>query len=59
MRQMGSPTIPQDEETSVVFAMPKEAIQRGAAALILPLGKMAGEITAFGRKGPAAAGDYA
>ncbi|MFD1254059.1 Chemotaxis response regulator protein-glutamate methylesterase of group 3 operon [Devosia equisanguinis] len=59
MRQMGSPTIAQDEETSVVFGMPKEAIQRGAAARILPLGKMAGEITAFGRKGPAAAGDYA
>jgi two-component system chemotaxis response regulator CheB len=49
MRQMGSPTVAQDEETSVVFGMPKEAIQRGAALRTLPLPKMAAEITAFGR----------
>ncbi|MEQ8445512.1 MAG: chemotaxis response regulator protein-glutamate methylesterase [Pelagibacterium sp.] len=50
MREMGSPTVAQDEETSVVFGMPKEAIQRGAAGRILPLGKIADEIVAFSHK---------
>jgi len=49
MRQFGSPTIAQDEETCVVFGMPKEAIQRGAAAKVLPLTKIANEITGFAR----------
>lgn len=49
MRQMGCLTIAQDEESSVVFGMPKEAIQRGGAVRILPLNKMAGEITNFAR----------
>ena len=44
MRQAGSRTIAQDEETSVVFGMLKEAIERGAASKVLPLGKVAGEI---------------
>ena len=42
-------TIAQDEESSVVFGMPKEAIQRGAAGKVLPLGRVAGEITTYGR----------
>ena len=50
MRQMGSPTIAQDEASSIVFGMPKEAIQRGAAARVLPLGAMAAEITGHGHK---------
>src|SRR5690606_24747354 len=50
MRQMGSPTIAQDEASSVVFGMPREAIQRGAAGRVLPLARIAAEITAFGRK---------
>ncbi len=50
MRQMGSATLAQDEASCVVFGMPKEAIARGAAGRILPLGKMAGEITTFGRR---------
>ena len=50
MRQMGSLTVAQDEASCVVFGMPKEAIQRDAAVRILPLSKMAGEITTFGRK---------
>jgi two-component system chemotaxis response regulator CheB len=41
MRNAGARTIAQDEETSIVFGMPKEAIERGAAEMILPLGKMA------------------
>jgi len=47
---MGSPTIAQDEASCVVFGMPKEAIQRGGADRILPLSRMAGEITTHGRK---------
>jgi two-component system, chemotaxis family, protein-glutamate methylesterase/glutaminase len=50
MRQMGSPTIAQDEASCVVFGMPKEAIARGGASRVLPLSKMAGEITAFARR---------
>ena len=53
MRQMGSLTLAQDEATCVVFGMPKEAIQRGAAVRTLPLSKMAGEIVTFGRKAAA------
>jgi two-component system chemotaxis response regulator CheB len=44
MRQAGSRTVAQDEESSVVFGMPKEAIERGAAMKVLPLAKVAGEI---------------
>jgi two-component system chemotaxis response regulator CheB len=54
MRRMGSPTIAQDEETSVVFGMPKEAIARGAAAKIIPLSRVAGEIVVFGNQHRAA-----
>jgi two-component system chemotaxis response regulator CheB len=49
MKTMGSLTIAQDEESSVVFGMPKEAIERGAAAKVLGLNKIAGEITAIHR----------
>ena len=41
MRQAGAHTIAQDRETSVVFGMPREAIEIGAAIEILPLGEMA------------------
>ena len=37
MRQAGSPTIAQDEATSVVWGMPGEAVQIGAAVEELPL----------------------
>jgi two-component system chemotaxis response regulator CheB len=46
MKEAGAHTVAQDEETSIVFGMPKEAIQRGAARKVLPLGKMAAEIMA-------------
>jgi two-component system chemotaxis response regulator CheB len=49
MRQAGADTIAQDEATSVVYGMPKEAVKRGAAARQLPLGNMAGAIVTFGR----------
>jgi two-component system chemotaxis response regulator CheB len=52
MRQMGCHTVAQDEDSSIVFGMPKEAIQRGAAVRVLPLARMATEITAFSRNAP-------
>ncbi|MEN6427683.1 MAG: chemotaxis response regulator protein-glutamate methylesterase [Phycisphaerales bacterium] len=41
MRQAGAHTIAQDEQSCVVFGMPKEAIARGGAERIVPLGKVA------------------
>jgi two-component system chemotaxis response regulator CheB len=41
MRQAGSLTIAQDEATSTVFGMPREAIKRGAARIVLPLDRIA------------------
>ncbi|WIJ24762.1 protein-glutamate methylesterase/protein-glutamine glutaminase [Devosia sp. RR2S18] len=49
MRQAGSYTLAQDEESCVVFGMPKEAIQRGAAAKTVPLNRVAGEIGIYAR----------
>lgn len=40
MRKAGSITVAQDEASSVVFGMPKEAIRRGAAAQVLPLSRI-------------------
>jgi two-component system chemotaxis response regulator CheB len=40
MRQAGAATIAQDEETCVVFGMPKEAIRCGAADRVVPLKKI-------------------
>lgn len=44
MKDAGAHTVAQDEATSVVFGMPKEAINRGAALKILPLERLPGEI---------------
>ncbi|MBI4632602.1 MAG: chemotaxis response regulator protein-glutamate methylesterase [Deltaproteobacteria bacterium] len=44
MKQAGASTIAQDEESCVVFGMPKEAIKMGAVDKIVPLDKVAGEI---------------
>ncbi|RXR04385.1 protein-glutamate methylesterase/protein-glutamine glutaminase [Pseudoxanthomonas composti] len=44
MRQAGAHTVAQDEQSSVVFGMPKEAIKRGGVEKILPLNAMAREI---------------
>ena len=43
MKDAGATTIAQDEASCVVFGMPKEAIARGAADLIVPLEKIAAE----------------
>ena len=44
MREGGARTFAQDEASSIVFGMPKEAIARGAADKITPLGSIAREI---------------
>jgi two-component system chemotaxis response regulator CheB len=41
MKTAGAATIAQDEATSVVFGMPREAIERGAADEVLPLPRIA------------------
>lgn len=41
MRECGALTIAQDEATSVVFGMPREAIRRGAAKFVTPLDRIA------------------
>ena len=61
MRRAGAVTIAQDEDSCVVFGMPKEAIARGAALRVVPLDQVAGEImTAAGGEhdtGPADGSD--
>jgi two-component system chemotaxis response regulator CheB len=50
MKAAGSMTIAQDEATSVVFGMPKEAIARGAVERVVPLDHLAAEIMRAGRR---------
>ena len=51
MKEAGAHTVAQDEESCVVFGMPKEAIQRGAVRRTLPLARLAGEIVAYAEGG--------
>jgi two-component system chemotaxis response regulator CheB len=44
MKQAGAKTIAQDEASSVVFGMPKEAIARGCVDRIVPLSQIAAEL---------------
>jgi two-component system chemotaxis response regulator CheB len=44
LRDAGGRTIVQDEATSLVFGMPREAILKGAAEIVSPLDKIADEI---------------
>ena len=44
MKEAGSYNIAQDEESSVVFGMPKEAIKRGGTDIVMPLEKIAMKI---------------
>ncbi|MBN2513235.1 MAG: chemotaxis response regulator protein-glutamate methylesterase [Sedimentisphaerales bacterium] len=50
MRQNGAHTIAQDEETCVVFGMPKEAIAKGGAEVIMPLDKIAEGLLKYARE---------
>jgi two-component system, chemotaxis family, protein-glutamate methylesterase/glutaminase len=47
MKEAGARTIAQDEQTSVVFGMPKEAIKLNAVDKIAPLDKIAATALAF------------
>src|SRR5574340_346267 len=44
MKEAGAVTIAQDEETCVVFGMPKKAIELGAVDRVLPLSAIAGAV---------------
>jgi two-component system chemotaxis response regulator CheB len=44
MRDAGARTLSQDEKTSVVFGMPKEAYERGGAERLVPLNNIAREV---------------
>jgi two-component system chemotaxis response regulator CheB len=44
MKKAGAGTIAQDENSCVVFGMPKEAIKMGAAGKVLPLEQIAAEM---------------
>jgi two-component system chemotaxis response regulator CheB len=47
MKRAGARTLAQDEASCVVFGMPREAIRMGAADRVLPLQKVAAELTAM------------
>ncbi len=55
LKKLGAHTIAQDEATSVVFGMPREAIKLGAADEVLPLDKIAERILVAAKKKSAAA----
>jgi two-component system chemotaxis response regulator CheB len=47
IRQSGAHTIAQDEASSIVFGMPKEAIERGAVEKVVPLSNIAQTLIMF------------
>ncbi len=50
MREAGARTLAQDEESCVVFGMPKQAFQNGGAEKLVPLDKIAHRITELGQE---------
>jgi len=50
MHDMGASTLGQDEDSCVVYGMPKEAAKLGAVGRELPLDRIAYEIVAYGGK---------
>lgn len=52
VRQAGGITLAQDEATSVVFGMPREAIRLGAAGQVLRLDQIAPTLATLNQKGP-------
>jgi len=51
MRDAGAYTIAQDEESCVIFGMPKVAIDMGGVSKIMTLQAIAGAIMTGGREG--------
>ncbi len=51
MKEAGASTIAQDEESSVVFGMPGEAIKIGAADKVLPLRAIAENLILIAKNG--------
>ena len=49
MRKAGARTLAQDEATSVVFGMPKVAVEMGGVERVLPLGQLAGAAVGLAR----------
>jgi two-component system, chemotaxis family, protein-glutamate methylesterase/glutaminase len=47
MKQAGARTVAQDEASCVVFGMPREAIRMGGVDRVVPLAKVAAELTAL------------
>lgn len=47
MKEAGSKTIAQDEESSVVFGMPREAIKIGAAGMVMNIAEITSFIAAY------------
>jgi two-component system chemotaxis response regulator CheB len=50
IRKAGGHTIAQDEATSVIYGMPREAVLMGAAEQVLPLGQIASALAAGGQE---------
>lgn len=50
LRRLGGSTIAQDEATSVVWGMPKEATQNGAAESVLPIERIGAALLARARR---------
>jgi two-component system chemotaxis response regulator CheB len=51
LRRSGAHTIAQDEATSVIYGMPREAALLGAAERILPLSEIGAAVTRLAMKG--------
>ena len=52
LRKAGAQTIAQDEQSCIVFGMPKEAIRLGGAEQVLPLLKIPGAMLAALKRAP-------
>ncbi len=47
LRRRGGRTIAQDAATSVIYGMPAELVKRGGATLVLPAGRVAGQLVSW------------
>jgi two-component system chemotaxis response regulator CheB len=52
VRRSGGQTIAQDEASSIVFGMPREAIALGAAQVVAPLAEVASMLSKMARRSP-------